>query len=172
MTLIVSLLAAAFLPMLVEAAVSSRHERTLRELGAMEPAGDVIGIMQLAYPGAFLCMVGEAFVRRVPADTVMWTGAAIFILAKGLKYWAIATLGTRWTFRVLVPPTSALVTSGPYRFLRHPNYVAVIGELIAFAMMAHAWISGPIGSVGFLLLIVARVRVEERALGLAIQSRR
>jgi isoprenylcysteine carboxyl methyltransferase (ICMT) family protein YpbQ len=172
MTLIVSLLAAAFLPMLAETALSVKHERALREMGAVEPATDVIGLMRLAYPGAFLCMVGEAWMRQASSDTLMSTGAALFLAAQALKYWAIATLGARWTFRVLVPPTSTLITSGPYRFARHPNYVGVIGELVGFAVMAHAWISGPIATVVFLLLIAARIRVEERALGLAIQSRR
>ena len=93
-------------------------------------------------------------------------GAIVFTAAKVLKYWAIATLGPRWTFRVLVPPGSARVTGGPYRLLRHPNYVAVAGELAGVALMAQAPISGPIAVVAFGALMMARVGVEERALGL------
>ena len=91
-------------------------------------------------------------------------GLAVFVAAKALKYWAIGTLGARWTFRVLVPPRSTLVTSGPYRFMRHPNYAGVLGELAGMAVMARAPIAGGVALAAFAALIAARVRVEERAL--------
>jgi methyltransferase len=158
--------AATFAPMLAEAALSARHERLLRAGGATEPPDDVIGLMQWAYPTAFACVVVEAWLRRVSFDAAVVSGAMVFLVAKGLKYWAISTLGTRWTFRVLVPPRSVAIRSGPYAWLRHPNYIAVIGELIGASLMAHAWVTGPLVTLGFGLLIVARIRVEERALGL------
>ncbi|HUF81917.1 MAG TPA: isoprenylcysteine carboxylmethyltransferase family protein, partial [Burkholderiales bacterium] len=91
-------------------------------------------------------------------------GAAVFVAAKALKYWAMATLGWRWTFRVLVPPGSTRIGNGPYRMLRHPNYVAVAGELGGMALMAHALVTGPLSVAAFGLLMYRRVRVEERAL--------
>jgi methyltransferase len=65
---------------------------------------------------------------------------------------------------VLVPPGSSLVDDGPYRFMRHPNYLGVIGELVGMALMAHAMFSGPFAVVLFAAIIAARIRVEERAL--------
>jgi methyltransferase len=88
----------------------------------------------------------------------------VFVLAKAVKYWAIATLGPRWTFRVLVPPRSTLVTGGPYRVMRHPNYLGVIGELAGFALMAHAAAAGTASVLMFAWLIARRIGVEERAL--------
>jgi len=85
-------------------------------------------------------------------------------VAKIIKYWAIATLGPRWTFRVLVPPGSSLIHEGPYRLMRHPNYLGVIGELVGMSLMARAVFSGPLAIVGFGAIIAARIRVEERAL--------
>jgi methyltransferase len=120
--------------------------------------------MQLAYPGGFLAMLVEGWLRQGESHPGLPAGIVVFVLAKGLKYWAIATLGDRWTFRVLVPPGSSRIVNGPYRMLRHPNYVAVIGELAGVAMMANARIAGPIGTGLFFLLILARIRVEERAL--------
>jgi methyltransferase len=93
------------------------------------------------------------------------TGAAVFVAAKALKYWAIATLGTRWTFRVLVPPLSTRIVAGPYRVLRHPNYVAVAGELIGVALMTRAVLSGPVAVAAFVALMLLRIRTEEQALG-------
>jgi methyltransferase len=90
----------------------------------------------------------------------------VFVVGKTLKYWAIASLGRRWTFRVLVPPDARLVTTGPYRYLRHPNYVGVAGELVGAAFMAHAPLTGVLAVLGFGALMLARIRIEERALDL------
>jgi methyltransferase len=160
------LLAAAFLPMIAEARIAARHDRALRAMGAAEPAGDVYRVMRVAYPACFLAMVGEGWARGATPGATTIAGAAVFALAKALKYWAIATLGPRWTFRVLVPPRSSRTVSGPYRWLRHPNYAAVAGEIAGMALMARAPLAGVASFVLFGLLMLARIRVEERALGL------
>lgn len=158
------LLALAFVPMAFEAILAARHDAALRRMGAVAPPDDVIGVMQLVYPACFLAMAAEAWVRGARIDAVFGAGLAVFAAAKALKYWAIATLGVRWSFRVLVPPRSSRIVAGPYRFLRHPNYVGVAGELAGMALMAHAAASGIASVLGFGLLMAARVRVEERAL--------
>ncbi|HXG56212.1 MAG TPA: isoprenylcysteine carboxylmethyltransferase family protein [Vicinamibacterales bacterium] len=165
-----ALCALVFVPMIFEARLSARHDAVLRERGAVEPAGDVFRAMQLCYPGAFLAMMAEGFLRDQHPDQAGAVGLLVFASAKALKYWAMATLRERWTFRVLVPPGSARVVGGPYRVIRHPNYVAVLGELAGVALMAHAWIAGPAGTALFAALLWLRIRVEERALG--IESRR
>jgi methyltransferase len=153
-----------FTAMLLETAVSARHERTLRAMGAVEPDGDVYRAMAVVYPGAFAAMLLEGWWRGAPIDAWFYGGAAVFVASKALKYWAIASLGPRWTFRVLVPPQSTLVTSGPYRWFAHPNYVAVLGELAGVAIAMRAPVAGAIGVAGFALLIYRRVGVEEKAL--------
>ena len=165
-TAIVHSILIAFLvfgPMLVEAGRSARNESNQRLRGGIEPSGDVYGWMRVAYPAAFLCMVAEGFAR---GDNSRWlvVGLMVFALAKALKWWAMAALGRRWTFRVIVVPGDERVTSGPYRLVRHPNYIAVIGELAGVALMAHARVTGALGIVLFGVLILRRVSVEERAL--------
>jgi methyltransferase len=120
--------------------------------------------MQVAYPGAFLAMIAEDAVRGGAPVAAFAVGAVVFALAKALKWWAILTLGQAWTFRVIVVPQAPLVVSGPYRFMRHPNYVGVIGELVGVALMTGAWIAGPITTAGFVSLIVKRIQIETRAL--------
>jgi methyltransferase len=150
--------------MLFEAGRSRRNEAILRARGAIEPSGDVYPWMQVAYPGCFVAIVAESALRDQPAGAGALTGAVIFALAKALKYSAIAALGDRWTFRVLVLPDAPLVTGGPYRWLRHPNYVGVAGELAGAALMAGSAITGAIAFVTFGGMMLARIRVEERAL--------
>jgi methyltransferase len=154
----------AFVPMLAEARRSRRNERALRALGGIEPPGDVYRAMQIAYPACFLAMAAEAFVRDVPLGRSFASGAVVFAAAKAIKYWAIATLGDRWTFKVLVLPGHPLVTAGPYRLLRHPNYAGVVGELVGAALMAYAPLAGAASVLVFGVLLLARIRVEERAL--------
>jgi len=161
---------AAFVPMVLEAIVAASHDRALRAQGAVEPADDVYGVMRFAYPVSFVAMMGEGFIRGGPPSLILWIGIIVFVLAKGLKYWAIGTLGQRWTFRVLVPPRSNRIVRGPYRVLSHPNYVAVIAELAAVGFMTGALVAGPIATCLFEALILARIRVEERALAAALQS--
>jgi methyltransferase len=164
---VVIVLIVAFLPMLLEARRSRRNERALRTNGAIEPAGDVYGAMQIAYPGCFLAMIVEGWIQDREIGRSFVAGAVIFGAGKFLKYWAIATLGPRWTFRVLVTPGAPLVASGPYRWLRHPNYVGVAGELAGAALMAFAPLTGVIALVLFGALMLARISIEERALGLS-----
>lgn len=154
-----------FGPMLIELWLSRRNERTLRRMGALEPEGDVYALMQVAYPLTFVAILYAAWAETPPKGTAVAAGFAIFVGAKLLKYWAILSLGMRWSFRVLVPPGSTPLASGPYRFLRHPNYVAVMGEIAGAAIIAHAPLIGGLAFVLFGALIVLRVRVEERALG-------
>jgi methyltransferase len=160
------LIALAFVPMVAEARLSSRHDRALRAAGAVEPPGDVYRLMQIAYPACFLAMAVEAWWRGSRPNGVFAAGLALFVAAKGLKYWAIATLATRWTFRILVPPGSSRVIRGPYRFIAHPNYVAVAGELLGLGLMAQAPVAATAAIAGFGWLLLMRIRIEEAALGL------
>ena len=81
-----------------------------------------------------------------------------------LRWWTLATLGDRWTTRVLVIPGEELVTTGPYRWLRHPNYLAVVLEIAAIPMVHFAWLTATIFSFANLALLSERIGVEERAL--------
>jgi methyltransferase len=150
--------------MLFEARLSRANERRLLARGAVEPPGDVYRAMQVVYPGAFVAMAIEgALIGPAPGVTTA-AGVLVLLAGKALKFWAIASLGPRWTFRVLVPPGESLVTRGPYRRIRHPNYVGVIGELIGMALLVGAPVSGPIGALLFGWLIWRRIAVENRAL--------
>lgn len=155
-----------FATLAAEAALSRRHERILRAEGAIEPPHDVYRAMQMAYPACFVALTAEALLRHGAALAAAPAGAMVFGTAKLLKYWAIASLGPRWSFRVLVLPGRPLVTRGPYRYLRHPNYLAVIGELAGTALTLGAPAAGIVSVLGFGVLIARRIAVEERALGL------
>jgi len=151
------------LVMALEASISRRHEKALRGRGAVEPARDVYRTMQWAYPASFVVMAIEGAIFGAATGAATLAGALLMVAAKALKFWAIASLGDRWTFRVLVVP-EPLVARGPYAWLRHPNYVAVVGELVSMGLLVGARAAGPVATVLFSLLIWRRIRVENRAL--------
>jgi methyltransferase len=89
----------------------------------------------------------------------------VFGISKALKMWVISTLGVRWTFRVLVLPGAPLISRGPYAIMRHPNYVAVLGEIIGFAMIVGAPFTGAAALIVYGVLLKRKISVEDRALG-------
>jgi methyltransferase len=157
-------LAVIFGLMLAEWRVSDRHEARLNELGATDPPEPQYSLMAAAYPLAFLLMGVEAWWRQAGIGGAFVSGVLLFIAAKALKYWAIGSLGERWTFRVRVLRGAPLVTNGPYQYVAHPNYIAVAGELVAAAMMMGAFIAGPVMTGVFCVLMWRRIQFEERAL--------
>jgi methyltransferase len=167
--------------MLGELWLSKRNERILLARGAVAPPDRVFVTMRWAYPSVFAVMGVEGLLRAAGfgwwiGDTLRpgwWTasGAALFALAKILKYWAIATLGERWTYRVFILPGAPLVGAGPYRWMRHPNYVGVVGELIGMLLITGAWTTGPIAVAFFGWLLHQRIKAENRALGLDRMAR-
>jgi methyltransferase len=156
---------AVLLMMAGEAVLSAFNERQLRARGAIEPPDDVIAAMRWAYPGSFVAMGIEGALTGPSSQAVLLGGLVLFGLAKVLKFWAITSLGPKWSYRVLVVPGEPLVQYGPYRVLSHPNYLAVVGEMIGAAAIVWAPIAGTLAAIGFGWLMTRRIRIEDRALG-------
>lgn len=165
-------LAAMLVMMRVEQRHSLANERELRQRGAVEPRDDVYPIMRWTYPVAFVVMAIEGAMYGPPPGVTTAFGILVLVAAKALKVWAIRSLGQRWTFRVLVPPDAPRVSHGPYAFVNHPNYIAVIGELIGFAIVVGARLMGPLATMVFGLLLRNRIRVEDGALQAQGRARR
>lgn len=158
-------LLAVLLMMGGELILSAFNEGRLRVRGAIEPGGDVIAAMRWAYPGTFIAMAIEGALSGPAPPTILVAGLVLFGIAKAFKMWAIASLGPRWSYRVLVIPGEPLVQSGPYKFISHPNYLAVVGEMAGVAATVWAPITGTLGIILFGWLMTMRIRVEDRALG-------
>lgn len=166
MILSIAALTVAVVFMLAELALSRRNERILVARGAVEAPDPVYGTMRWAYPGAFVAMAVEGMLRAPDVGAATLGGVAVFGAAKLFKFWAIATLGVRWSYRVLVLPDAPLVSTGPYRLMRHPNYAGVVGELVGMVLVTGALWTGPVATLLFCWLLWRRIRAEERALRL------
>jgi methyltransferase len=162
--------AVVFVTMAGEAVLSSANERVLLARGATIVPDASFPWMRVTYPAGFVAVLLEGWRQDLHWHDGMALGLAIFLLGKVVKYAAIATLGTRWSFRVLVLPGEPLVDRGIYAVLRHPNYVGVAGEVIGAALWMQAPITGTLFAVTFGFILLWRIRIEERALGLAPRS--
>jgi methyltransferase len=115
-----------------------------------------------------------AFLLACPLETVLlhrpWVPAlglpmlVVAVLAMALRYWAVTTLGDRWNVRIAVVPGEPVVTSGPFRHVRHPNYLALAAETVALPLVHTAWLTAAV-SLGILIpLLARRIRIEESVL--------
>jgi methyltransferase len=103
-------------------------------------------------------------VWRVPDTSISWPWFSVFLVLQALRVWVIATLGPRWTTRILVLPGAPLVTSGPYRFVAHPNYLIVAGEILVLPLVFGQLWYGIVFSVLNAMVLWIRIRAEEAAL--------
>ena len=95
---------------------------------------------------------------------VIWGWVAAFVVLQGLRVWVIATLGSRWTTRIIVLPGAPLVTTGPYRFVSHPNYLVVVGEMMVLPLCFDLAWYGVLFTVLNIVVLRIRIRAEEAAL--------
>lgn len=147
---------------LAELAYSTRNERRLKARGACEAGAGHYPLI-VALHAAWLVALVLTVPPSTPANLPL---LGVFAALQAVRVWVIASLGERWTTRVIVLPGALLVAKGPYRYLRHPNYAVVCGEIAVAPLMFGAWQVAAVFSVLNLALLRHRVRVEEAALGL------
>ncbi|MGH9749353.1 MAG: isoprenylcysteine carboxylmethyltransferase family protein [Candidatus Polarisedimenticolia bacterium] len=142
-----------------------RNEIRILGEGGEEVAPAVFRWMAPVYILQFpACVVEHLLLHRRPAPLLGAAMAILFLLAKGLKFWAIANLRDAWTMKVILPRRFRVVSGGPYRFLRHPNYLAVIVELAALPLAGGALYTALAVAASFFPLLALRIRTEEAAL--------
>jgi methyltransferase len=150
---------------LVELVVSTRNAAWSLEQGGFETGRGHYPVMVVLHTGLLVGMLVEAWVVRPDVPLALAASMLVLVLAsQALRWWCIATLGRRWNTRVIVVPGLPLVRSGPYRYLSHPNYVAVVVEGVALPMVHAAWITAVVFTVANAVLLGVRLRVENAAL--------
>lgn len=164
--LYLGLLVLVALERVLELVISARNARLARTRGGVETGQGHYPVMAV-FHAAFLlaCALEVVLLRRPFPGAVGWLALGVVVAAQALRYWAIATLGWRWNTRIVVVPGAVPITGGPYRFVRHPNYVAVIAEMLALPLVHGAWLTALVFSVGNAWLLRVRIRAEEHALG-------
>lgn len=153
---------------LAELAVARRNTRGLVAAGAVEHGAGHYGLIVLLHAGWLAALALTVPWGRPPS----WPWLALFIAMQPLRLWILASLGRHWTTRIIVLPGAAPVARGPYRWLRHPNYLLVAVEILALPAAFGAWTLALTASLlNAALLLLVRIPAEERALAEATAGR-
>lgn len=161
------LVAVVGLERVAELVVSQRNAAWSMARGGREYGRGHFPAMVVLHTGLLVGALVEVWVAQRPF--VGWLGWPMFVVviaAQGLRWWCIGTLGRRWNTRIVIVPGLPLVTGGPYRWLRHPNYVAVVIEGVALPLVGGAWITALVFTVLDAVLLRVRITAENRALAL------
>jgi len=149
----------------VELIVSKRNLRWSKTQGGVEYGHSHYPFMVVLHVFLLAGALIEVWVWQRPLIPLLsWLMLALVIASQALRWWCISTLGQRWNTLVVIVPGMPRVTGGPYRWLSHPNYVAVVIEGIALPMVGFAWVTAIIFTVLNAALLTVRLRVENQAL--------
>src|SRR3981081_382661 len=160
-----ALLAAVAALRIVELQISRRHQASMIERGARKVSEPRFGWM-VALHTAVLIGAGleVVFLHRpfIPVlAAVMFT---IFLVANAVRWWVIRTLGEHWNVQVVDSTGLGVITSGPFRYVRHPNYAAVFTTMLVLPLITTAWITAIVGSAAHILVLPQRLVTEEKVL--------
>jgi methyltransferase len=150
---------------LVELRISKRHQREMLGRGAAKVDEPRFRWMVLLHTAVLVGSAVEVvFLRRPFIPILAAVTFAIFLAANAVRWWVIRTLGEHWNVQVVDSTRLGVVTSGPFRFVRHPNYAAVFAEMLALPLIHTAWITALVGTLGHAVVLGQRLSTEERVL--------
>jgi methyltransferase len=156
---------------IAEVLVSKRHVAISVARGGKEFGSAHYPAMVTLHTALLVGALVEVWLLHRPfVPWLGWPMLAVVVAAQALRWWCIATLGSRWTTRVMVVPGDTLVRTGPYRRLRHPNYVAVVAEGLALPLVHTAWLTAAAFTVLNAWLLTVRLRAENAALATALPA--
>lgn len=163
--LYLGLLAGVALLRLAELRISRRHQDRLGIRGAKKISDPGFPWMVLTHAGVLAGSAAEVILLRRPLIPLLaMPMLGLFLAANAVRWWVIGTLGEHWNVQVMDSASLGVVTRGPFRFVRHPNYAAVFAELLALPLIHTAWLTALGGAAAHAAVLAQRVAIEERVL--------
>ncbi|MHA7665874.1 isoprenylcysteine carboxyl methyltransferase family protein [Mycolicibacterium sp. HS_4_1] len=160
-----ALIAVVAIERLAELVVSRRNLAWSLARGGREYGFSHYPAMVLLHLGLLVgCVIEPLLLHRPFLPALGWSMLAVVVAAQLLRWWCITTLGPQWNTRVIVVPGAQRIVGGPYQWIPHPNYVAVIVEGIALPLVHTAWLTAVVFTVLNALLLRTRLKVENTAL--------
>ncbi|BBX72447.1 isoprenylcysteine carboxyl methyltransferase family protein [Mycobacterium shinjukuense] len=160
------LILAVVIERLAELVVAQRNARWSFAQGGKEFGRRHYVAMVILHTALLLgCVVEPWALHRPFLPWLGWPMLAVVVLSQALRWWCVKSLGRRWNTRVIAVPHAPLVRRGPYRFLHHPNYVAVVAEGVALPLVHTAWLTALCFSLANAIVLSVRLHVENTVLG-------
>jgi methyltransferase len=159
------LLLAVALLRLVELRISKRHQQEMAARGAAKVDEPKFRWMVLLHAAVLIGAALEViFLRRPFLPWLAIPMFVVFLAANAVRWWVIRSLGEHWNVQVVDSTRLGVVTSGPFRYVRHPNYAAVFAEMLALPLIHAAWITAAAGAIAHIAVLTQRLSTEERVL--------
>jgi methyltransferase len=150
---------------LVELRISKKHQQEMVARGAAKVVDPRFRWMVLLHTAVIVgAAVEVVFLHRPFFPLLAAICFAIFLAANAVRWWVIRSLGEHWNVQVMNSTSLGVVTSGPFRYVRHPNYAAVFVEMLVLPLIHTAWITALAGSLAHVLVLSQRLATEERVL--------
>lgn len=146
--------------------LAKRNEAATRKLGAVEYDREGYKYIVLLHTGFIICLLAEKLLLDRQLNSFSLLLFIIFVLTQLLRYWALSSLGIYWNTRILVVPNLNLVKKGPYKYIKHPNYLAVITEIAVIPLIFSCYLTAIVFTILNLVTLRRRIRIEEKALGI------
>jgi methyltransferase len=164
MTLFIVILSVVIVQRLLELTIASRNEKWMKEKGAIEFGKGHYPWMVLMHIAFFVSLIAEVLIFKRGLSPLWPLFLLVFLLAQAGRIWALASLGKYWNTKIIVLPGAEVVQKGPYRFIRHPNYLIVALELLTLPLIFQAYYTAILFmSLNFMMMSV-RIPAEEAAL--------
>jgi len=163
--LFLALLLAVGAMRIFELRISKKHQREITSRGGAKAKDPVFPCMAMFHTLVLIGAAAEvAFLHRPFIPALAFPMIAVFIFANIVRWWVIRTLGEHWNVQVMDSTKLGVITTGPFRYVRHPNYAAVFVEMIALPLIHTAWITALVGAVVHVVVLTFRLSAEERVL--------
>src|SRR5947208_10728070 len=163
--LYLALLAAVGVLRLVELRISHKHQERMLTQGAVRVPEPHFKWMVVVHTGVLVGAALEVVLLRRPFLPLLGGAMFVVFLASNLmRFWVVRTLGDLWSVQVMDSTRIGVVTTGPFRLVRHPNYTGVILEMISLPLIHTAWITAIVTSLAYSFVLSTRIRAEESVL--------
>ena len=163
-TFFVIIVSLIILQRLIELAIAKNNEKYMYSLGGYEVGAEHYKYIVILHTTFFISLISEVYFSQRSMPGWWKITFSIFVFAQVLRGWCLASLGRFWNTKIIVLPAAEVVRKGPYKLLRHPNYLVVITELLVLPLTFGAFYTAIIMSAVNALLLTIRIRTEEKAL--------
>ncbi|MBM7644667.1 methyltransferase [Scopulibacillus daqui] len=147
-----------------ELIIARSNEAYLKSRGAVEIGHSHYKWIVLVHAGFFVSLLTEVLILRKTLASWFWIPLAFFAAAQVLRLWALLSLGRYWNTKIIILPNAPVVARGPYKYLRHPNYLIVATEILTLPLIFRAYFTAFVFTILNIIVLSIRIPIEEKAL--------